>query len=251
MIVVETSGPVTALVMARPERRNALDQPTIHALRDGIRAAEADTACRCLIIRGSAGTFCSGRDLGDARRDAPLEEILAYDDAWADIIGDLRSLPKPSVAVVSGHAVAGGFTLAMACDFVLAERSARFGALEMKGGFPAAVNTAILTHLVSRRVALAYLLSDETFPAERLLRDGLVSEIADGAADLERIERAMSERLVRLDPTAVRLTKESSRAMAARPESEAIRAGSQLNSLMMASGRITAARDRLSRNKGS
>ncbi|HRD74566.1 MAG TPA: enoyl-CoA hydratase/isomerase family protein, partial [Hyphomicrobiaceae bacterium] len=227
MIVVEKSAAATALVITRPTRRNALDQTTLLALREGIREAEADTACHCLVLRGAGGTFCSGRDLGDARRDAPLEELLAYDETWGDIIGGLRAMTKPSIAVVSGHAVAGGFTLAMACDFVLAERGARFGALEMRGGFPAAVNTAVLTHLVSRRIALRYLLSDETFAAEELLAHGLVSEIADGGSALERLEAASVERLTRLDPTAVKLTKEANRSMAASPEDVAIRSGSR------------------------
>ena len=79
-----------------------------------------------------------------------------------------------SVILSVPFAVAGGFTLSMASDFVLAERSALFGALEMKGGFPAAVNTAVLSHLVGPRQSLELLLSAGTFTAEQLENMGLV-----------------------------------------------------------------------------
>ena len=190
MIDVQKNGPIATLLLTRPERRNALDHAAVKALSAAIADAEADPGCRCIVLRGAGGTFCSGRDLGDARSDAPLAEILAYDEDWTDIMHLLRGLSKPSVAVVEGHAVAGGFTLAMGCDFVVAERGARFGALEMRGGFPAAVNTAILSHLAGPRIALEYLLSADTFRAEHLYQNRLVNFLADGHGRVAAHRRA-------------------------------------------------------------
>ena len=170
MIDLGQAGAVTTLLINRPERRNALDHASVKALSTAIADAEADATCRCIVLRGAGGTFSSGRDLADARHDAPLAEILAYDEDWTDVLHLLAGLSKLSVAIVEGHAVAGGFTLAMGCDFVFAERGAKFGALEMRGGFPAAVNTAILSHLAGPRVALEYLLSADTFAAEHLFQ---------------------------------------------------------------------------------
>jgi enoyl-CoA hydratase/carnithine racemase len=245
MIDVEHAGAVTTLVMNRPERRNALDHACVKALSAAIADAEADANCRCIAVRGAGGTFSSGRDLADARRDASLADVLSYDEDWTDILHLLCGLSKPSVAVVEGHAVAGGFTLAMGCDFVIAERGAKFGALEMRGGFPAAVNTAILAHLVGRRIALEYLLSADTFPTEHLVQNRLVNHMADGPAELQRIAGEMTARLAALDPVAVKLTKDAHRMASAMPLSEAIVMGRQLNALLMTSGRITAARDNL------
>jgi enoyl-CoA hydratase/carnithine racemase len=244
MIAIETHGPTTTLRIDRPQRRNALDHRSIAALSDALAAAEADPSCRVVAIRGTGGTFCSGRDLGEARTDAPLEELLAYDEAWTDIFHLLTGASKPSVAIVEGHAVAGGFTLAMGCDFVVAERGARFGALEMRGGFPAAVNSAILSRVAGPRKALEYLLSAETFPAEHLERAGLINHLADGGDALEETARQVCERLAALDATAVKLTKDAHRMASVMPISEALVMGRQLNALLMATGRITAARDR-------
>src|SRR3546814_9719898 len=90
-------------------------------------------------------------------------------------------MTKPSVAVVRGYAVAGGLTLAMGCDFVLADETAVFGPLERRGDFPAAVNTAVLSHRVGPRQALELLLSAGPFPASALHELGQI-----GRAHVER-----------------------------------------------------------------
>jgi enoyl-CoA hydratase/carnithine racemase len=249
MIAVEKDGATTTLVIARPERRNALDHASIGAMAAALAEAGAAKECRVIAIRGAGGTFSSGRDLGEARREAPLEDILAYDEAWTAIFHLLSASAKPSVAIVEGHAVAGGFTLAMGCDFVIAERGARFGALEMRGGFPAAVNSAVLARVAGPRKALEYLLSADTFSAEHLERAGLVNHLADGREALEALARDVCARLAALDPIAVKLTKDAHRMASVMPISEALVMGRQLNALLMASGRITEARERHKRRK--
>jgi len=241
MLKIEREGAVTVLVLDRPARRNALNAAMVTGLEPALAAADADPACRCVVIRGAGGDFCSGRDLGDASTDWKLEQYVDYDAAWAAAIDRLWRLSKPSVAVVQGYAVAGGFTLAMACDFALAEEGARFGALEMRRGFPAAVNTAVLAHKTAPRLALELLLSAETFPPGRLLEMGLLNRVVHGADALQAAEREFVAGLVALDATAVRLTKETFRAAVSMPYAESMTLGSHLNSLLMASGRIAEA----------
>ena len=241
MIAVDRSGGVTALTLTRPERRNALDAAMIHELCAALAMAEADADCRCVVLKGAGGTFCSGRDLAAAADLRGLAPVLEYDDAYAKIFLQLTHLGKPSVAVVQGYAVAGGFTLAMGCDFVLAEAGARFGALEMKHGFPAALNSAVLAHKALPRHALELLLSAGTHSAQRLYEMGLVNRVAADAAQLARVEAEFVADLVALDPLAVKLTKETLRAAASMPYAEALTLGKQLNALLMASGRIAEA----------
>ena len=184
MIARHHEDHVTTLIVSRPAKRNALNWATIRELADGIDAAEADPDCCCLLITGEGDHFVAGRDLEEASADATLDEALANDEAYTRIFTALRNMSKPSVAVVRGYAVAGGFTLAMGCDFVLADRSAKFGALEMRGGCPAAVNTAILSHLLGSRQALELLLSADLFDADHLHRIGLINQIFDTPEDL-------------------------------------------------------------------
>lgn len=239
MISIEDEGGARRLVLDRPDKRNALNGDMIAGLTSAIADAETDPDCRCLVIKGRGEVFCSGRDLGAGKgRDSELEAILADDDAYQALFEALRRLSKPSVAVVRGAAVAGGFTLAMGCDFVLAAKDARFGALEMRGGFPAAVNTAILSHLVGPRLSLELLLSSDMVSAARLSEMGLVNRLAADAEDLTGIEEDFVAGLVGLEPVAVRLTKETLRAVSTMPLGEALSVAKQLNALLMASGRI-------------
>lgn len=252
MLRVKKKGAVTSLVLDRPERRNALSAEMISALSVALARADADARCKCVVIQGAGAHFCSGRELapGDSRRG--LEAVLAYDDAYGEIFRRLQNLSKPSVAVVSGYAVAGGFTLAMACDFVLAEENAKFGALEMKNGFPASVNTVVLSHLIGPRRALELLLMGEIATARELFEFGLINRIAPDARALQNVAGEFVNKLAALDPLAVRLTKETQRAAVNMPLSDALTLGKQLNALLMASGRIDeAAKRHAARRRGN
>ena len=249
MIKHSHSDHITTLVVSRPERRNALNWATIREMADGITQAEADPDCHCLVITGDGDHFVAGRDLDEANSDAKLNEILANDEAYTRIFTALRSMSKPSVSVVRGYAVAGGFTLAIGCDFVLADRTARFGALEMRGGFPAAVNTTILGNLIGPRQSLELLLSADMFDADHLYRIGLINQIFDTAEELEAGAQKFVAGLAALDPTAVKMTKETQRATTGMPIADALVMAKHLNALLMSSGRINEAAQFFEKNK--
>ena len=238
MIRKERDGPVQSIVLDRAERRNALSEAMIVALGDAIRAAGEDESCRCLVLKGAGDSFCTGRDLGDGAGARDLGSVLARDQVWTDIFHQLYRFSIPTVAVVRGHAVAGGFTLAMGCDFVLAERGAKFGATEMRSDFPAAVNTPVLSRLVGPRLALEMLVFGDSVTAERLYEMGLVNRLADGAEALATIEAEFTARLAALDADAVRLTKELNRAALTMPPDDALQMGNNVTSLIAASGRF-------------
>ena len=237
MIRVQQHGAVCEIVLDRPQQRNALTVDMIVSLAAAVAAADVEADCRCVVIKSSNEHFCAGRELApDRERD--LNSVLAYDDAYAAIFERLRVLNKPSLAVVRGYAVAGGFTLAMGCDFVIADESAKFGAVEMNNRFPAAINTALLSHLLGPRRALEILLLGEMTGARAMHDMGLVNRVAADAPALAQVESALLAQLTALDPAAVRLTKETHRAACNMPLADALVAGKQLNALLLASGRI-------------
>ncbi len=225
------------VTMNRPRRRNALDSDAMAALRDVFVQAAQDRELRCLVLRGAGGVFSAGRDLKQA---AGLDEAaaLAQHAAWGEAFQALRRLPAPSVAVVEGAAVAGGFTLALATDFLIAERGAKFGALEMANGFPAAMCTPILAKKAGPRLGLEFALFGTLETAERLYDAGLVNRLADGAEGVAAATEAFVGHILSLDPVAVRQTLGAYRAAEAQPLEQALTAGITLNQLIEASGRF-------------
>src|SRR5207253_10757119 len=125
MIRTEREGAIARVLIDRPERRNALDPATTHALADAIEIAQSASEVRVVVIKGAGDVFSTGRDLkaSAAASDAGTSDPAAEERVWVRIFHLLHRSSIPSVAVVRGYAVAGGFTLAMGCDFVLAEKA--------------------------------------------------------------------------------------------------------------------------------
>ncbi len=235
---VERKGYVHTLTLNRPDKRNALDREMVLGIDRALRAASEDAGCRCVVIQGAGGSFCSGRDLGLEPLEDGLDWYFGWDGEYGEALNRLLSMRKPTVALVEGYAVAGGFTLAMSCQFVFAVESARFGALEMKNGFPAAINTAVLTHLLPRRRALELLLSADTFDAAALERFGLITRLAPDAAALRAKAETFVAALTDLDPRSVQMTLELHQLVEDMPLSPGVLVGKQMNSLLAAAGTI-------------
>jgi enoyl-CoA hydratase len=189
---VERAGPVTTVVLARPERRNAVDRATAAALADAFRGFDADPDARVAVLVGEGGTFCAGADLHElaAGRGNAVRVELEADGP----MGPTRMrLGKPVIAAVAGHAVAGGLELALWCDLRVAEEGAVFGVFCRRFGVPLIDGgTVRLPRLVGFGRALDLILTGRPVGAEEALRIGLADRVVPhGAA------RAAAEALAR------------------------------------------------------
>jgi enoyl-CoA hydratase/carnithine racemase len=189
-VCVRADGHVVSALIDRPGVRNAIDDGVVDGLTAAVDAAEERQA-RVLVVRGSGGTFCAGADLVMLERirqdSARVEKFMARLGAVLDRI---ENASFASVAVVEGHAVAGGCELLLACDIVVATTTARIGDRHVEYGLvPAAGGSVRLARRLPKAQANYLLLSGEMLSGEEAARWGL----ATVAVPAERIEPAVTE----------------------------------------------------------
>lgn len=234
-LVRTTADGVAWLTLDRPEKRNALDDALVEALKAELRAADDDHDVRAIAIRGAGTDFCSGADLSALRRiaGAGVMENLADADSLAELFQLPRRLRKPVVAVVHGHALAGGCGLATACDLVIAARSARFGYPEVKIGFVPAMVMAILRRNLPEKRAFELVAVGESIGAEDAERIGLINRAIDDD-DFEEAAAEYLRALAARSASAVQLSKRLLYLQDGMSLDSAIRAGADVNALARA-----------------
>ena len=133
---IEKKGPVTTVILSRPEVRNAVDYATARALADAFRTFEADKEAKVAVFFGEHGTFCAGADLkAIASRDRASR--LSKQFRGDGPMGPTRMvLSKPVIAAIAGYAVAGGLELALWCDLRIMEEDAILGVFCRRWGVP-------------------------------------------------------------------------------------------------------------------
>lgn len=209
-MTVRTSveGSVGILTLNRPDKRNALNDELISALKDGLREADADESLRAVVIRGAGKDFCSGADLAAIQKiaGASYEENVEDARSLADLFELIRKVRLPVIAAVHGRALAGGCGLAFACDLIVAAPSARFGFPEVKIGFVPAMVAAILRRNLREKKSFELLTLGSEFSAVEAESIGLVNAVFDDETlDTAAIEYA--SRYARVSGSAVAMTK--------------------------------------------
>jgi 2-(1,2-epoxy-1,2-dihydrophenyl)acetyl-CoA isomerase len=205
-------GPVATIALARPDKLNALNAAMHAELREALEACERDEAVRVVVLTGEGRAFSSGQDLTeDLPRDAQgridLGPPLARD--YNPLVLKLANYPKVTVAALNGPAVGASMNIALACDIVVAARSAYLQeAFARIALIPDAGGTWILPRLVGPKQALALMLSAEPVPAEEAQRLGLVYKVFDDASFADDV-KAFAGKLAQGPGLAYRLTKQA------------------------------------------
>ena len=205
-------------VINREPQRNALTLEAISHFLAHLDAAEADPAVRAICISGAGDrAFCAGADLGAASAGS----IEAGFKEYARLLKRLSSYPKPVVARVNGHCMAGGMGLMLACDIVIAVEKAIFGTPEVNVGlFPMMIG-ALIYRNVLRKKAMEMVLLGERFSATEALSMGLVTRVVtEDRLDVE-IETVLKS-LAAKSPIGMKIGKESFYAMADLPFEAAV-----------------------------
>jgi 2-(1,2-epoxy-1,2-dihydrophenyl)acetyl-CoA isomerase len=195
-ILVERRSGYRIITLNRPQRLNAFTEAMHRVLRDALAEAESDPACRALLITGAGRGFCTGQDLNDRLSKAGETSELggALEAYYNPLVRKLRELPFPIVAAVNGVAAGAGANIALACDIVLAARSASFvQAFAKIGLIPDSGGTWFLPRLVGQARARALALTGEPLPAEQAQSWGMIWKAVDDDALMAEAEELCAQ----------------------------------------------------------
>ncbi|GAA4678389.1 crotonase/enoyl-CoA hydratase family protein [Pseudonocardia yuanmonensis] len=205
-VLVERRGAVQVITINRPDAKNALNLGVAQGIAAAVDELDASDELRVGVLTGAGGVFSAGMDLkAFLRGESPSIE-------GRGLCGITQAPPrKPLIGAVEGWALAGGFELLLACDLVVAARTARFGVPEVKRSLVAAGGAAL--HLPRRlppAIALELLLTGDPISAERAAEVGLVNRVTDEGGALDGAV-ALGETIAGNGPLAVAATKEVAR----------------------------------------
>ena len=209
-ILVEQRAGWRKLVLNRPDKLNALTAEMMGALVAALDAAEADPACRAVLLTGAGRCFCAGQELSPALMpgaDGPPDLGRMADTHHHRVVRRIRSLNLPVVCAVNGVAAGAGAGFALACDVVLAARSASFAQVFGRIGLvPDSGNSFFLPRLLGEARARALAMLTDAVPAERAEAWGMIWQAVDDATLAEAAE-ALTARLASGATEALALTK--------------------------------------------
>ncbi len=202
-LLLDTSGQIARLTLNRPEKRNALSPLTICELMTALDEIEKSKA-RVAILTGAGKAFCAGMDLETLAAIAKQSAHENQEDSRkiAKMFRRIWSFPRPLIAAVNGHALAGGCGIATLCDFTIAAPEAKFGYTEVKIGFLPAIVSVFLSRQVGEKRTRDLLLTGRLVEAAEAKEIGLVTEIVAPERLMARAEE-IAEVLIAASPSSV------------------------------------------------
>jgi 2-(1,2-epoxy-1,2-dihydrophenyl)acetyl-CoA isomerase len=198
-ILFETSDGIARLTLNRPDRLNSFNTLMHAEVQDALGTLQRDGTARVLVLTGAGRGFCAGQDLGDrvvAPGGAPPDLGASIERGYKPLILALRRLPLPIIAAVNGVAAGAGANIALACDLVIAARSATFiQAFSRIGLVPDSGGTWLLPRLVGHARAMGLALLGEKLPAEQAAQWGLIWRCVDDgelASEIDALARQLA-----------------------------------------------------------
>ncbi len=172
---IDAAG-IARITINRPSRANSVDPALADALMAAFEHLAAEPKARVLVLLGNGRSFCSGIDLNWMKQGGSASRDENYADALklARILHRLYTLPVPTLAAVSGHAIGFGAGLVAACDVAIASDTAVFRFSEVRLGIIPAVISPYVLNAIGTRAARRYFLNGESFPASAAVRIGLL-----------------------------------------------------------------------------
>jgi enoyl-CoA hydratase len=177
-VLVEIRESIATVTLNRPEQRNPLSAAMMSDLRAALAWCKGEPAIAVVVLTGAGDrAFCAGADLGGFGGDQSQLELHHGRHALAELFVEMAELGKPIVGRINGHALAGGFGLACACDLLVAVDTATFGTPEINVGVWPMMIQAVLARNLPRKVLLEMVMLGDRWTATQLQQYGLVNRV--------------------------------------------------------------------------
>jgi len=202
MIITEDRGPVRHVVLNRGEKRNAMNQELLLALGEALRAAAADGAVGCVVLRGEGPVFSAGVDLVELMSfsDQPMRP---FRDVFLECANLCEAMPKPVICQIHRTCVGGALEVALGCDLRIASSDAQLGLPEVKFGLiPDVGGSTRLPAVVGLGRAKELIMTARLIDAAEAERIGLLNRVV-APEELEQATQALADELLANSPVAV------------------------------------------------
>lgn len=224
VVQVEHRGSVAIVTLNRPDNMNAVNQALRLGLISALRAANADDNIRAIVIAGAGGkAFSAGQDLNESAN-MQWQDLVSWLHAQRNMYQAVRDLDKPCIAAINGVAAGAGFQIALCADVRITAPTTRIGQPEVKAGLASIVGSYLMTLFVSHTHNVAMSLSGELISGQRAYDIGLVTELTEPDAVLDRAIELAKE-YAKLPATALRVSKQRFREITQAGFDEAVLAG--------------------------
>ncbi|MCZ7534971.1 MAG: enoyl-CoA hydratase/isomerase family protein [Acidimicrobiia bacterium] len=219
-VLYEVDGAVARVTINRPERRNSMSYGVMRGLLESLREARADDSVRVLVLTGAGDrAFCAGADLTGIAENAGAATVHEGRGVLADVFRAMYGLGKPTIARVRGYALAGGFGLALACDYVIASDDSQFGTPEINVGlWPYMITVPILRSMPPKK-ALELMATGRRVKADEAERIGFVNRVVPADA-LDAAVDDLTASLVSKSPLIMRWGRDSFYRVLEMPDSD-------------------------------
>ncbi len=182
LVITERIHDIAILTLNRPDKRNALSPELVQALKIAVDGIAEDESVRAVILTGAGKAFCAGADLAYLQKLSQFSEKQNLEDSrgLSELFEKMYRLPKLTIAMANGPALAGGCGLAMCCDYIMADRNnSRFGFTEVRIGFIPAIVMNFLIRKIPLNAAFHLAVSGEILSAADALKAGIINEIIE------------------------------------------------------------------------
>ena len=208
-VLYETGDGVATVTLNRPERRNAMSTQLLGELLTALGAAKDDPEVRVVILTGAGDkAFCAGADLGGIATGAGPIQLHEERREFVKVFQLATRLGKPLIGCINGHALAGGFGLALSCDLLVAADTATFGTPEINVGLWPMMIMAIIGRNLPRKRAMELYMTGERIDAQTALSWGLVNRVVP-LAEVRQTTRDLALRLTEKSPLLMRLGRDA------------------------------------------